>query len=408
MKTPTQWMSLLALATLGLTSCEPDRFSQPNEQAIDGKIQLDAAANEADALLGGAAVYTGTSKQSVASARVAPRFSRDQNVFIPSALAIDFGSRPSVTLPLYRGIGPSGNPTYFIITEAADFNVARILGVNYAPKLVFARDTDGSQDVTIQNGQIRFRGDVNFGPARVLAGTTFPPTTAQPGAVGDAEYSSIVVLPSGSVLNAQIVANGTGTHDRMISMNREQGWIQLEILDGFQGGDQFYYHLVTDASDPGPATIEKGVYAPRLANLPTFGLSMPEDESALLAFSPVANGETGATNPNRQGLNSTIVDNDRDPINVFPIDPDNNRRFNNNYSPLWDAHINMWTQAAIQAGKRRRIKSFEDLTALVRAGDVTNFVGNAGAPNGFVAGLKPTGALINCPVIAQPRVGNPQ
>jgi hypothetical protein len=28
--------------------------------------------------------------------------------------------------------------------------------------------------------------------------------------------------------------------------------------------------------------------------------------------------------------------------------------------------------------------------------------GNVGAPNGFIAGLKPTRVIINCPVMAQP------
>jgi hypothetical protein len=65
----------------------------------------------------------------------------------------------------------------------------------------------------------------------------------------------------------------------------------------------------------------------------------------------------------------------------------------------------MWTEEAIAAGKRRRIIGFEDLQSLVEAGYVTDFVGNAGEPNGFIAGLRPTGAIINCPVIAQPLPG---
>jgi hypothetical protein len=99
------------------------------------------------------------------------------------------------------------------------------------------------------------------------------------------------------------------------------------------------------------------------------------------------------------------VDGDRDPINIFPLDPDNNKQYSNNYSPMWDAHISMWTEEAIAAGKRRRIIGFEDLQSLVEAGYVTDFVGNAGEPNGFIAGLRPTGAIINCPVIAQPLPG---
>jgi len=53
------------------------------------------------------------------------RFSFKQNVFFPSALAVDFKNK-RVTLPVYKGIRPSGNPTFYIITEAADFKVAKM------------------------------------------------------------------------------------------------------------------------------------------------------------------------------------------------------------------------------------------------------------------------------------------
>ncbi len=69
---------------------------------------------------------------------------------------------------------------------------------------------------------------------------------------------------------------------------------------------------------------------------------------------------------------------------------------------MWDAHINVWTPEAIEAGERRRITSFEDLEQLIADGLVTDAPTNIGAPNAFVAGLKPSNAIINCPVIAQP------
>jgi hypothetical protein len=62
----------------------------------------------------------------------------------------------------------------------------------------------------------------------------------------------------------------------------------------------------------------------------------------------------------------------------------------------------MWTEAAIAAGKRRRITGFDDLADLVEKGYVTSFSGSNGIPNGFIAGLLPTNLIINCPVIAQP------
>ena len=126
------------------------------------------------------------------------------------------------------------------------------------------------------------------------------------------------------------------------------------------------------------------------------------DHSALLGFSPNANGETGARNPERQGLNSTIVDGDRDPVNVFPLDPDNDKRYLNNYSPMWDAHVSQWTQGAIDAGERRAIRGFEDLERLVARGLVTSAGASMGKVDPFVAGLRATNLIINCPVIAQP------
>ena len=411
MKILLKFCVALVIAGLSLLSCKDEvdllqRTSPSADGTLSKKLDEKAAKAEAENLLAEVAKAAGVSKERFSNARRA-RFTREQNVFLHSALAVDF-ENATTTLPLLEGIGPNGQPTYFIVTEAANFYVAKILGVNYAPKLVFGRDTEGSQEVTFYRGKIKFKGDVDFSPERVLApGTesTFPPSVAQPGAIGDSEYSSLVVLPSGSVINAQIVANSTGHHDRAVAIDFRRRTVTMQILDGFQGGDQFFYHLVTDASDPVAATIEKAVYAPRLANLPTFGQSTEFDESALLAFSPVANGPTGVNNPQRQGLNSTILDGDRDPINVFPLDPDNNNQFANNYSPMWDAHVSMWTKGAIDAGKRRRITSFEDLADLVEQGYVTSFAGNMGEPNGFVAGLKPTNLIINCPVIAQPLPG---
>ncbi|MEJ7696471.1 MAG: hypothetical protein WKF78_07625 [Candidatus Limnocylindrales bacterium] len=235
--------------------------------AADG----DGAMQEADEILSVAAEQRNVSKEEFIETLVADdRFSADQNVFLPSALAVDFTeNKPTVTLPLYEGIGPSGEPTHFIITEAGDFEVAEMMGLNYAPKLVNGRDTAGSQQVTIENGMIKFKGDVDFSPVRALAPgpfpNTFPPATAQPGSVGDAEYSPLVVLPSGSVLNAIIVANGTGEHDNLVSIDQDKRTVVFKLLDGFQGGDQYFYHISTESNDIAAATIESATYTPRLA-----------------------------------------------------------------------------------------------------------------------------------------------
>jgi hypothetical protein len=93
-----------------------------------------------------------------------------------------------------------------------------------------------------------------------------------------------------------------------------------------------------------------------------------------------------------------------DPINVFPIGPDNdNRSRENNYSPLWDAHVSMRTQAAFDAGKVHRIRSMDEQKSLTREGLLTSASINPSGPgNPYVGGLRPTQAIINCPVIAHP------
>jgi len=83
---------------------------------------------------------------------------------------------------------------------------------------------------------------------------------AQPGSLADDKYSPLVVLPSGSVVNASIVANGTGQHDHAVSIDYAKGTVVFELLDGFQGGEQYYYHIVTESSDMGAATIERGTF----------------------------------------------------------------------------------------------------------------------------------------------------
>lgn len=376
--------------------------TQMSAEMREGESQM----REAESILTAAAGQMKMSQADFQKNLVAQRFSSAQNVFFPSALAVDF-QKKTVTLPVYKGIGPSGQPTYYIITEAADFAVAKRMGVNYSPKLAHGKDTEGIQKVTVENGVIKFAGDVDFKPERMLvagpAPKTIPPATAQPGSVADANYSPLVQLPNGLILNTPIVANSTGNHDHLVNINYDKGTVEFELLDGFQGGQQYYYHLVTESNDKVAATIERATYNPRLGKLPAFGKDAFGDKSTLLGFAPTANGETGKDNPERQGLNSTIIDGNKyDPINVFPIDPENDKKDNNNYSPMWDAHIYVWTDAAVKAGKRKRIKSFDELAQMAKAGVIADAPMNMGAPNSDVAGLKPSGAIINCPVIAQP------
>jgi hypothetical protein len=335
-------------------------------------------------------------------------FDESDNVFMKSALAIDFTKgAATVTLPLYRGLSPEGDAVYYIITEASDFEVATAMGINYAPKMRHAAGTPGAQEVTVEDGVVTFKGNVDFAPVfEVVAGSPmpFPPKVARPGAMADAEWSSLVVMPSGVVFNMQMVSNASGDHDRLKAIDLETQTVTMSMLDGFQGGDQYYYHLVTDVSADLPAVLEKGVYAPKLALIPEVGMSDASATSALLGFSPVLNGITDTSTGQDQGFASTLANGGIDPINIFPIDPNNDDPSEtNNYSPMWDAHVSMWTEAAVQAGEVRRITSFEDLQSLIEQGLVESAMINPPGPgNEFVFGLRPTNAIVNCPVIAQP------
>ncbi|MBA3558016.1 MAG: hypothetical protein H0W30_05390 [Gemmatimonadaceae bacterium] len=374
---------------------------------VAGEASAQAGMTEAASLQAMAASESGRPAYSPATG---VRFKASDNVFMKSALEVNFTYRAAfVTMPLFRGLSPQNDAVYYIITEASDFDVARKMGINFSPKMRYAVG-DGAQRVTLEAGVMRFRGNVDFTPEHlVIPGSPaapFPPRVAKAGAVGDAEWSSMVVLPSGVVLNVQMVHNATGTHDRVKSIDLQKRTVSMSLLDGFQGGKQYYYHLVTDVSAELPAALENGVHTPRLAKVPGYGLSRPSDRSALLGFSPVLNGITDTKTQRDQGFAASIANGGIDPINVFPLDPDNdNRSEANNYSPLWDAHVNMWTPAAVSGAKVRRVTSFQDLQRLVQAGLITSAsINPPGAGNSFVAGLRPTRAIINCPVIAQPNL----
>ncbi|MEL6799522.1 MAG: hypothetical protein AAFO80_06560 [Pseudomonadota bacterium] len=357
---------------------------------------------EAEALLVGLAEAGGTPF----SPDTATAYTEAQNVFIPSAIAVDFTYRAaSATMPLFVGAGPNGEEVHYIITEASDHAVAETLGVIYAPKMRHLDGHPGAQAVTIEDGVMQFRGNVDFSPEWIAVPgdpVAFPPAEIQAGAVADMEWSSMVYLPSGVVLNAQMVQNASGGHDRLVDIDLDARTATMSLLDGFQGGEQYYYHFVTDASEEIAAVLEQGVWAPRLALIDTFGQSDPSQASALLGFSPVLNGPTELGE--EQGFIVSLENGGIDPINVFPIDPDNaNASLNNNYSPLWDAHVSQWTEAAIEAGEVRQITSFEELGQLTEAGLIESaFVSPEGEGNPYVFGLRPTRIIINCPVIAQP------
>jgi len=416
-------LAVASVMMAGLVACssDDDNDTAPTAEAPnDGQApvvstpQDSAMVAEARALMDALSAMGGTPYDS-ANATVYPAAA---NIFIPSVTGVDLNERsdanpsgPTARIPMFEGRDPLGNPVDYIITEASDQAVADMMGIVYAPRMASGADSAGAQLVTVDNGIMVFRGTVDFSPTRsvtpgdpnavdgpnAITRSEFPPAAVQPGAVADDEWSSLVVLPSGLVLNAQLVANATGIHDRIPdsgqddqnnpNLDRTNRFVVMQLLDGWQDDERYYFHFVTDASVPDAASIELGVFAPRVGLLPTAG-EFPA--GSRLGFSPNVNGIFSGPDGS-QGLNVSATDQAID-----PTDP--------TYSPMWDVHLNMWTSAAIDAEQRRVITSTQDLQGLIDQGLVTNFFGNQGPSNPLIAGLMPTGAIINCPVIMQPEV----
>jgi hypothetical protein len=147
--------------------------------------------------------------------------------------------------------------------------------------------------------------------------------------------------------------------------------------------------------------LKKGVYAPRFAQLPTFGQSTPGEKSALLGFSLVLNGRTDKLGRGSEFFDRSLQWRDQ-PTNVFTVGPENNDPSRAiNYNPLWDAHAGLWTPTAAGAGKVHRIRSMDQQKSLIAQGLLTSADIDPPSPgNPYVGDVCPTQAIINCPVVA--------
>jgi hypothetical protein len=73
---------------------------------------------------------------------------------------------------------------------------------------------------------------------------------------------------------------------------------------------------------------------------------------------------------------------------------------------MWDAHVvDVDRRGDRLPGSGASITGFDDLEQLVDDGLLESFAGSPGRANDFVGGLRATGIIINCPVIAQPFEG---
>lgn len=290
----------------------------------------------------------------------------------------------TVTLPLFRGTS-HGRTVWYIVLDASTGAQADRLGVNRAQKLANARGTLAVQRVSVQDGVIEFPATVDFSPVRnVVAGPAgFPPQAAEPGAVGEPNYSPLIELPDGSILNAPHIANDTGQADKAISLDISKGTVRYRETHGFQG-DRGVRYVSTDASDPAVAALEDVTFAPLLNHAPFVGGDGTNSARASLAA--FVNGQTGAVNPERQGLNSALLDG-LDPLNVLRWNPSQGR-----YSPLWDVHPTAWSPQAVAGAQNVRQTDFGQVIDLADKGIVT---GPGGVP--FAA----AGFIVDCPIVSR-------
>ena len=318
-------------------------------------------------------------------------------------------SKPIATLPLHTGTA-AGHSVYYVITDASDRSVATSLGVNFVPKLANAADTSGVQLSSSNDPKaINVPAGVDFSPTHVLvAGPNgFPPAQAAAGAVGNPGYSPLVQLPSGVVLNAEQIGDGTTTNgadkahwaDKVETVDTVNHTVGYDITNGCYE-DQSVHYMSFDSSNPTAAAIEDVTLAPPLDNVPSPDCGTNDLNATppfiapgcaredLIAF---INGQTGKDNVQRQGENAAILDHES-PLNILEDVPNNGGQFN--YSPMWDIHFLQW-DSNVPVSSRLRQTDFARAEALVgtRAQSIT--------PTGTASNtFQSTGFIVNCPLVS--------
>jgi hypothetical protein len=311
----------------------------------------------------------------------------------------------TITLPLYQGsIRGSGETVWYILTDTTDKGNADALGLNWSPKL--ANSAPAARVATLlSNATLEFHsGTVDFSPEHRItpggdASNPFPPSEAQPGSIGDSDYSPLAVVENagGHIYNAPIVAFGVDAseinfcdgnpdyslvHDRVVSICPSEGTVTIELTSGFSFARPVLY-LSTEASVPLAAALERATLAPKLVNIAT-----GRDDSAFSAAERIfvfANGPTGQGNPQRQGLNSALMG-EGSPLNVLGGIP----TIATDYSPLWDINLGVWTEEAINNGYRSRLTEEFAILGFAEEGWIT---GLGGGEYGSV------GMVVNCPIV---------
>ena len=347
---------------------------------------------------------------------------RSTSANLASATEVDTINATAV-FPLYRGQDANGGDVYYVITESNDVDQAIALGLNWAPKLIHAMGTVAVQTATVVSGGaknpngfpiLKFSGNVDFSPVRKLVpGPLLYPLdpSSQPGSVGDAKYSPLVTFDGKILYNAAHIANSTGVHDKVISMDKIKMTVKIQLTRGFYEGFKILY-TSTETSDKILASLEDNTFAPNMNAAPNAG-DDKSFRSAREAIIPVINGPMGVNNPNRQGLRSAVAG-EGDPLNIFQEqagcdDADDPAHFCDaaSYSPFWDATPVMWTDAAIAGGARTRVTTdkrevIAPLNIIELYADGFLKAGGTGPRNASLGGINAAEIIINCPIVFVP------
>jgi len=329
---------------------------------------------------------------------------------IASLTGVDIPSgnpRGTITLPLFKGAvnTPSGlKPAWYIILDAGDEAEADRLGVNFSKKLPNAGDA--ARPATLRaDGTFLFEsGIVDFSPNRVVVpgddDRPFPPREAQPGSVGDADYSPLVNV-NGIIYDAPIIAAAVEdavitfpqgnpdyalVHDQVVAIDPAQRTVTLSLINGFSFGKPVFY-ISTDSSDPTVSAIEGNTFAPRMGRLEVGIDDIARSAVERIFIATNGASEGGCNNPQRQGLSAALLDGHR-PNNTFGGIP----TIATDYSPVWDANLYEWTEDAIEKGYRGVLTEEFRILKLARDGYIT---GPNGAPFGSA------GPVIVCGVAAR-------
>ena len=318
----------------------------------------------------------------------------------------------TITLPLYKGqMKDGGKEVWYILTDTNDKGNADALGINYSAKFSYAAVGKAIRHATLEKDTtLTFdAGTVDFSPERKITPgdglRPYPPKTAEPGSVGDADYSPLIQIENtgGQIYNAPVVAFGSSAdqlnafcdgspdfalvHDHVRKICPKEMTVTMALTTGFSFGRPVLY-LSTDANDATVAALEDATLAPGLKDI-----TVGHDDGAFSAIERIfitTNGQTGLDNPQRQGLDSAIGDQTDpstpiSPLNVFGGIP----TVATDYSPLWDGNIVEWTDKAIAKGYRARVHDEFEILGLVRQGWLTG-------PDGKAFGS--SGVIIDCAV----------